>query len=301
MANLMRQHRERMLAEKKVRNSQSLDPWAVTGRAKLGGGQATAHAGRDLAAEIAQSADVAVRLVSALSQNEPTIQQRDPVQQIELRLWGHMQQLKEVKSKQTKVALKKEWLPEFEGYIEGCLANSPAEQNDALVTLMIWALDAEEFALATRIARYAILNEMVMPEGWTRTIAEVVTENAAEAFIANPELATSQHEVIRDIIDLGRGEDFADELRAKIFKAYGLALRQYQPAEAIEAFNTAYKLDKKSGVRNFINDIERTMKGGAATESTLDASGSQDVASEAGSPAATDTTTPETTATTSAE
>lgn len=295
--NHMRQHRENMLAQKKLRQSQSLDPWAKVGRAKLGGGQATAHVGVDLAAGSDSTAEVAVRLASALGGEEAImhVHELDPTRQIELRFWSHLQQLKDYKSQQTKVAMKAEFLPEYEGYIDGCLACSPAEQNDVLVTLMVWALDCEQFALATRIARYAVLNDMVMPDGWERSIAEVVTENAAEAFIANPSLAASQHEVIQDIIDLGRGEDFHDKLRAKIFKAQGMALREYKPVEAIEAFNQALKLDSNCGVRNFIKDIERAMKGGT-TESTLDASGSQDVASNAGAPAAADTTNPETTA-----
>jgi hypothetical protein len=294
--NHMRQHRENMLAQKKLRQSQSLDPWAKVGRAKLGGGQATAHVGVDLAAGSDSTAEVAVSLANALDSGEPPMYELDPTRQIELRFWSHLQQLKDYKSQQTKVAMKAEFLPEYEGYIDGCLACSPAEQNDVLVTLMVWALDCEQFALATRIARYAVLNDMVMPDGWERSIAEVVTENAAEAFIANPNLAASQHEVIQDIIDLGRGEDFHDKLRAKIFKAQGIALREYKPVEAIEAFNQALKLDSNCGVRNFIKDIERTMKGGTATESTLDASGSQGVASDADSSAAADTTNPETTA-----
>lgn len=292
--NHMRQHRESMLVQKKIQQGQSRDPWAVTGRARLGA-QYPAHTGVDLAAGSDRTAEVAMRLLE-VGTGEETMQ-LDPTRQIELRFWSHLQQLKEIKSKQTKAAMKAEWLPEYEGYIDGCLVSSPAEQNDVLVTLMVWALDCEQFALATRIARYAVLNDMVMPDGWERSIAEVVTENSAEAFIDNPALAASQHEVIQDIIDLGRGEDFADELRAKIFKAQGIALREYKPAEAIAAFNVALKLDSKSGVRNLIKEIERAMKGGTPTESTLDAGGSQEMASHADSSAVAATTAPVTTAT----
>jgi hypothetical protein len=44
---------------------------------------------------------------------------------------------------------------------------------------MIWAVDAGQYELAVRIAEYALLNDMVMPEGHSRGIAEFITEQCA--------------------------------------------------------------------------------------------------------------------------
>lgn len=281
MSNPMKQHRERMLAQKMVRQQQSGDPWV---KAKRPPGTVM---GVDLASGPDQAAEVGSRLLQTLSdlsaEGRATAAAMaaaeaaadNPAYNIELHLYAQLQQLKDIRSHAARHALKAEWLPEYQGYIEGCIAESPAQQNDALIILMIWALDIKQFDLAVRIGRFAVLNDMVMPDGWTRTVAEVVTEQVAEAYLEDPALATAQHLVIQDVIDLGRGEDISDIIRAKIYKAQGLALKDYQPQEAIQSFKIALKLDKNSGVKKLIETTERAVSNAGTNESTLDVSGSQ--------------------------
>ena len=267
--NSMREHREKMLAIKAQKQAQSPDP-RLRKKAVIMG----------------------VDLASAEG-DKTAIVPPSPTANIELRLFNHLNQLKDTKSTQEKIAKKKEWLPEYFGYIDGCLAVSPSAQNTTLVTLMIWAVDAGEYELAVRIAEYAILNEMVMPEGHARGIAEFVTEQSAIDFCDDTDLAIAHAELIKKIIELGVGEQMVDQARAKIFRALGDALKDAQPIEAQNAYKNALRLDSKVGCKKDLTALEKLLTK-QTTESSPDATvGSQadtsaDQTADASVPASTD-------------
>lgn len=252
--NSMRQHREKMLAEKALKAQQSPDP-----RQK-----------RTVAWDLASGPDQSVQIPAEL------LNQAN-VPNVELRMFNHLNILKEMKSIQERIAKKAEWLPEYLGYIEGCLAVSPAPQNTTLVHLMIWAIDANDFELAVRIAEYVVLNDMVMPEGYTRTTAEFVTEQSAEVFIDDTDIAIANASLIERIISLGQGEQIVDEVRAKIYRALGDALNQAQPMEAVSAYKNALRYNPKAGCKKDLEQLEKRLRQ-PATESSPDATvGSQAV------------------------
>lgn len=253
LVNSMRAHREKMLAIKAQKQAQSQDPRkrkvAILGAKPTLMGIDLAEAGAD-------------RTVVS------------PTANIELRLFNHLNVLKETKSVQEKIAKKKAWLPEYMGYIEGSLAVSPSNQNNTLITLMIWAIDAGEYDVGVRIAEYAILNDMVMPEGYSRGIAEFVTEQTAIDFIDDLELATTHADLIDRILELGVGEQMVDEARAKIYRAKGDALKDAQPIEALNAYTNALRLNNKVGCKKDVTNLEKLLA--KSTESITDATvGSQ--------------------------
>lgn len=250
--NSMRQHREKMLAEKALKAQQSPDP-----RQK-----------KNVAADLASTAAQAIQAGAEALAGVPNV---------ELRMFNHLNILKDMKSIQERIAKKAEWLPEYLGFIEGCLAVSPAPQNTTLVHLMIWATDANDFELAVRIAEYVVLNDMVMPEGYTRTTAEFVTEQCAEVFINDTELAIANATLIERIISLGEGEQIVDEVRAKIYRALGDALNQAQPMEAVSAYKNALRYNPKAGCKKDLEQLEKRLRLNA-NESSPDATvGSQAV------------------------
>lgn len=266
--NSMRQHREKMLAEKALKAQQSLDP-----RQK-----------QSVASDLAASAAQAIQTGAELLANVPNV---------ELRMFNHLNILKDMKSIQERIAKKAEWLPEYQGYIDGCLAVSPSPQNTVLVHLMIWAIDANEFELAVRIAEYAVLNDMVMPEGYSRTTAEFVTEQCAEVFIDDTNFAIANASLIERIINLGEGEQMVDEVRAKIYRALGDALNQAQPMEAVSAYKNALRYNPRAGCKKDLEQLEKRLRL-SATESSPDATvGSQavstaDQTADGADPASTD-------------
>ncbi len=269
----MRQNRERKLAEKAVRLAQSPDPRLRKKKMSMGFDPGSPEGD--------YSATVPV-------ENSPT-------GNIELRMFSQLQQLADIRSIQEKIAKKAEWLPEYAGYIEGCLVTSPAPQNNVLVRLMIWAADVGDYEQAVRIAEFALLNEMVMPEGHTRSIAEFITEQCSQDFIKDHELAVKNASVIEKIIEIGTGESMVDEVRAKGFRALGDALRDAQPVEALNAYKNALRFNTNAGCVKQVTQLEKKLNL-QPTESSPDATvGSQADASSVSTenesvPASTDTT-----------
>ncbi|ENW82709.1 hypothetical protein F909_00980 [Acinetobacter sp. ANC 3929] len=268
--NSMRQHREKMLAERAIKAQQSQDP-----RVK-----------RTFAVDLASGPDQTVQIPTELLNqgNQPNI---------ELRMFNHLNILSGMKSIQERIAKKAEWLPEYVGFIDGCLAVSPAPQNTTLVHLMIWACDVNDFELAVKIAEYVVLNDMVMPEGYSRSTAEFITEQCAEVFIDDEDLAIANASLMERIIGLGDGEPMVDEVRAKIYRALGDALSQAQPNEAVSAYKNALRYNPKAGCKKDLEQLEKRLRQ-LATGSSPDATvGSQavtvaDLNAAATDPASTD-------------
>jgi hypothetical protein len=253
MSNSMRQDRERKLAQKAVKMALSADPRLLKKRVVMGYDPGSPEGDQSVNVTLPES----------------------PTANIELRLFNHLNQLKDNKSVQDKIELKKQWLPEYYGYIDGCLAISPSAQNTSLVTLMIWAVDAGQYELAVRIAEYALLNDMVMPEGHSRGIAEFITEQCANDFNDDIDLAIENAEVIQRIIELGVGEQMVDQVRAKIFRSLGDALNEAQPVEALNAYKNALRLNSKVGCKKEVTALEKLLNK-QSTESSPDATvGSQ--------------------------
>lgn len=207
------------------------------------------------------------------SEEVDTIQDSSIEQNIELRLQSHLDELKDIRAKDKRNELKKEWLNDYLGYIDACLAVSPATQNTVLMHLLVWAVDSFNLPLSLRICQFALLNNMVMPEGYKRTPAEFVSENIAETCIANPQLAFDNSEQLQALVEMVHGEDMTNEAHAKLYRALGMSLEASHLQQALIAYQTALRLDARSGVKALILKLERQLK----TESTSDQSGSQDI------------------------
>lgn len=187
----------------------------------------------------------------------------------ELRLFADMQRLKELQSVAAKVALKREIFPTYLGWIDGTLAVPSTAQNDMLMHLMVWALDTNEYEVGSRIAEYAILNGLVMPEPYKRDVASIYAEQLAEGVLSGD--APDQHiEAIERAIELTRSSDMVDEIRAKLYKALGEALQAARPRDALTAFEMAKRLNPKVGVTKLIEKLQRLIKSGGADVSPRD-------------------------------
>lgn len=180
-------------------------------------------------------------------------------QNVELRLTAHLAQLKDIRSVEQKIALKSEWLPQYMGFIEASLSQSPAPQNNVLMYMLVWAIDAQNLALSYLIAQHGILNKMVMPEGFTRSIAEVVADEVGEICIKNPDLAIEHGELLKQFAELIQGEDLADQAHAKLYKAIGMALEDSQPSDALMAYKNALRLNTGIGVKTSISRLEKLL------------------------------------------
>lgn len=122
-----------------------------------------------------------------------------------LQLAEDRRRLKGVQSTVKKAQIKVELLPRYTAWADGVLAAGGAQQDDVLMYVMLWRIDAGDYAGALEIGRHALRHGWVMPLG-NRNVQTVLAEEMADAaqsamlaaatFDAEP--APKQAEVIKN-------------------------------------------------------------------------------------------------------
>lgn len=176
---------------------------------------------------------------------------------IELKFWNDDQHLSNIQSISHKIELKKEFLPFYLPWIEGTIAEGVGGQNDMLVKLMVWCLDAHEFKTAISIAEYALLNDFVMPEPFTRDVATVFVEQLSDEMLKNVDNVYAHAELIQRAVDSTTAQDMPDQVRAKLYRVLGDSLKDAKPDDAIHAYETAIKLDDSVGCKKDLGQLRK--------------------------------------------
>tara|TARA_R110002167_G_scaffold98718_9_gene259408 strand:+ start:1931 stop:2617 length:687 start_codon:yes stop_codon:yes gene_type:complete len=176
-------------------------------------------------------------------------------------LHDHRLQLKNIESITTKIARKAELLPDYAPYIDGILAANTGQQDDVLMTVLVWRIDTADWSGALAIAAYAIEHNLTLPDTYKRNTACLIAEEIADAAIkairADDEFEADTLQRIMLITDQ---QDMPDQVRAKLHKALGYALETADPEQALIEFNRAVALNDKAGVKKDIERIERAIK-----------------------------------------
>lgn len=198
----------------------------------------------------------------------------------ELQLLGlaeDRRRLKDIQSREGKIDLKRQLLPQYLPWVEGVLAGNSGRQDNVLVTICIWAIDTGDFDLALRLGEYAITHQLALPDQYKRTLpcalAEEIADQSIKAINAEQPVAPDG---LAQAIALTADQDMPDEVRAKLYKAFGYALRA---AERLEdgraALIRALELDSRAGVKKDIERLETAIKNSSPTEATGNAGGSE--------------------------
>lgn len=220
-------------------------------------------------------------------------------EQIMHRLRMDQSALKRVQSDQAKAAMKRQLLPHYEGWIEGTLDGDSGRQDEVIVTLMVWAIDAGDYVLAARIGRYVVTHGLLMPDRFNRTAATVLVDEICDPILVQVKAddatdVTSYLAVLDEVADFTASSDMPDVVRAKLCKARAFALRNGTTEEqttALALLRQALTLDAGAGVKKEIERLARVVKkataevgagggsdadgtdGGDSTEGTGDAGG----------------------------
>ncbi|MEY0860940.1 phage terminase small subunit [Escherichia coli] len=190
-------------------------------------------------------------------------------EQVLHRLRLAQQRIKGVQAKAAKAALKREMLPGFAGWIDGTLEADGGQQDEVIATLMVWAVDCGDLALALRIGDYVVRHNLTMPDNFGRTAATVLTEE-----ICNPVLTqagTDAHADLSGYIEpldtlwqIVANRDMPDEVRAKLCKACAFARRGLTDADSmavsLKLFREAMHLNPNAGVKREIATLSRALK-----------------------------------------
>ena len=179
-----------------------------------------------------------------------------------MKLAEDKRRLKELQSIERRAEVKATLLPDYLPWIEGTLASDSGRQDDVLMTVFVWAIDIGEFKLAVRIANYAIQHGMTMPDQYKRDVPCVLAEDIAEAALkATDEARIAMLVEIEQALAITAERDMPDEVRAKLYKAYGYTLRAAnEPAQARAALARAFELHDKVGVKKDIERLDTILK-----------------------------------------
>lgn len=163
--------------------------------------------------------------------------------------------LKSLRGIKLKTAKKRELYPTYAPYIQSVLAADQGGDDELLMHLFVWTIDIGEFLTAIQIAEYASKHKLSMPENYSRSVGEVLAEQAAQEYLAGIDI---ENDLLATIVEMTAELDMLDEIRSKLHKAYGRSLaREERYADAIEHLEKALEYNPNAGVKQ---DIARAKK-----------------------------------------
>ncbi|MCI3908859.1 terminase endonuclease subunit [Pseudomonas viridiflava] len=179
--------------------------------------------------------------------------------------------LKQVQSNQGKAELKRQLLPEYTPYVQGILSSGQGAQDEVLTTVMVWRIDAADYAGALDIAHYVLAHKLLMPDRFERTTGCLVAEEIATAALkAQKTGETFDREILTRTLRLTDEHDMPDEARAKLYLATGRAMLDGINAEdtgqpgqlqaGINLLKRAIDLHSSCGGKKDLESAERLLK-----------------------------------------
>lgn len=189
-----------------------------------------------------------------------------PYGQMLMKLRGDRQILKSIYSVEDKARRKRDMLPAYAPWIAGVLASDAGNQDDVLMTMLQWSLDAGDIRGTFDMARYALKHGLSVPNNKRPTpylFAEDVALAAMRARSAGQAVSVDD---LLTVIDMTLPHDMPDPVRAKLHKITGLVLRDNgQPEQALIQLKRAMQLDSVAGVKKDIEQLERALRPVAVT------------------------------------
>ncbi|MBO3671337.1 terminase [Acinetobacter soli] len=204
-----------------------------------------------------------------------TMQNTNAYEQQLMQLNSDKNRLKNIQSKQNKVELKRQLLPNYKPYLHGILEVKPGVQDAVVTEMLVWSIDVGEYDFALDLAEYVLEHGLKLPDRFERSEACFITEDIADEF-----LKVLKTDVSIDITVLERLEslitdesldkskrDMPDEVKAKLYLALGKAEMRLITGEQLvdlvhatrarDFLEQACKLDDKCGGRTDLNKMTK--------------------------------------------
>lgn len=178
-----------------------------------------------------------------------------------MQLGEDRRRLKGIQSTVKKAEIKVEVLPKYVPWVDGVLAAEGAQQDDVLMYVMLWRVDAGDYAGALAIGRHAIRHGWSMPQGFNRNVQTLLAEEMADA-AKNAIVAKTDFDpgLLMQTLDVIGELDMPDQSRARLHKSLGWVLRESQPVAALNHLQQAMQLDERCGVKKDIEQLERKIR-----------------------------------------
>ena len=197
---------------------------------------------------------------------ENTLADLTAYEQVLHRLRVDKNRLKGIQNNKNKAEVKREILPDYQGWIDGVLAADSGQADAVLTTVMLWSIDAGNVAEALRLGEYAIRHKLAMHDNFDRTPAVVLIDEICDpvlaAFKASQSEAPLSVDLLKALDGLTASEDVPEPVRAKLWKAIGYTLRisKDTQAEALEYLRKAITEFSDIGVKRDIEILDRMVK-----------------------------------------
>ncbi|CDO35836.1 phage terminase small subunit [Novosphingobium sp. KN65.2] len=184
--------------------------------------------------------------------------------------------LSNTQSTERKIEAKCDMIANYRPWVEGAADAGAGAQDEIVSTMLVWAIDVQDWPLTLKLAHYVLGAGIELPERYKRTPATLVAEEVAEIGVKSP--GTVPLHVLQDVSQLVVEADIFDQVRAKLEKALGLDFKAkaeaFEPgaenavaggkpallSAALTHFERALALHDKCGVKKLIEGIERELK-----------------------------------------
>ncbi|SEG43850.1 phage terminase small subunit [Billgrantia desiderata] len=191
--------------------------------------------------------------------------QGDAFELMQAALFEDYRRLKATQSMERKAEIKREILPQYADYVAGVLERGQGAQDDVLMRVMLWRIDAGDLAGAVEIARYALAHGLNPPDQFERGTAAVIAEEVADQALKQLEAESSDATILLHLLSevetLSASADMHDQIRAKLHKSLGYAARDAGQLELAQQHLTrAIELNERVGVKRDLEQIAREIK-----------------------------------------
>lgn len=178
----------------------------------------------------------------------------------------HKRRLKGIQSIEQRADMKRTYLDDYQPWVTGVLDGDSGQPDIVLTTVMVWMIDVGDIKAALPLARYALKHGLAMPDQYQRNLATVLAEESAEQALrvmAVKDHAPIDLQQLTEVAQLVDGQDMPDQVRAKLYKAIGYALREQDYLSASLGYlERAYQLHDKCGVKKDIEVLRREVEKG---------------------------------------
>lgn len=183
--------------------------------------------------------------------------------------------LKAVQSTETKAVMKRDMLPNYQGWIDGTLEGDSGRQDEVITTMMLWAIDCQDYPQALKMGRYVVKHGLSMRDDFKRTapvmLAEEISNQALNVATTDAGADMSAYiTVLDELAEIVAGADMPDEVQSKLCKARAFSRRgtadNETKGEALKLFRRATELNPAAGVKREMQSISRELKKLAAPQ-----------------------------------
>lgn len=204
------------------------------------------------------------RAKAEASQATPARPQGDAYELHKAAIIEDVRRLSDIQSIERKIEAKRELLPNYESYVQGVLEGGKGQQDDVLMTLMVWYLDVGDLKTGLDIAEYAVNHDLETPDRYDRKTANLVAEEVADFALKLQDGDESKGQVLEQLhrtVEYFADADMHDQVKAKLFKALGYLERDAGDKEtALLSLKRALELNDRIGVKKDIQALEKELQ-----------------------------------------